>query len=156
MYRYIQLQGWCNLPRKVMEFPPKQKKCIFCEGEHWSDICQIQNTKEKRKAVFVSKKLYFNCGITGHRGSNCKSRGCLKCQARRHTSLCDRERDDDAVLTGYTPSVGEATLPAIVSAKIKSHTFRRILARVLLEISYPMKLWRKWNSPHYVTKLDIS
>ena len=104
-------------------FPPKQKKCIFCEGEHWSDSCQIQDTKEKRKAFFVSKRLCFNCGISGHRGSNCRSRGCLKCQGRHHTSLCDRRRDDDAVLTGYTPSVEEATMPAIIPVKIKGHTF---------------------------------
>ena len=54
-------------------------KCIFCSEEHWSDECKRAVTRDQRKKFFVDKNLCFNCGRTGHRGSQCRSRGCFKC-----------------------------------------------------------------------------
>lgn len=44
----------------------RKKKCLFCEGSHWADSCPSQDTREKRKAFFVTRKLCFNCGSAGH------------------------------------------------------------------------------------------
>ena len=59
------------------------------------------------------KQLRFNCDRAGHRGANrCKSRGCIKCKARHHTSLCGK--DDGTILTGYRPPAEGVILPLFV------------------------------------------
>ena len=55
-----------------------------------------------------------------------RSRGCYKCKAKHHTSLCDDQyltSDVTNVVTGYTPSVEEQKLPAIVPVKIQGVIF---------------------------------
>ena len=98
----------------------KDRKCLFCEENHWSDTCPSQDTKEKRKAFFVACRLCFNCGSSGHRANECKSRGCRTCQGRHHTSLCDRKKDD-LVLNAYTDN--KEALPPIIPVKIQDETF---------------------------------
>lgn len=100
----------------------KEKKCLFCGGNHWADNCTSQDTREKRRAFFVACKLCFNCGAIGHRASDCKSRGCHKCQGRHHTSLCDRVKNQDVVLNAYTPADGRESLPAIIPVKVQGET----------------------------------
>ena len=98
----------------------KERKCLFCAENHWSDNCPSQDTKEKRKAFFVACKLCFNCGFPGHRASDCKSRGCHTCQGRHHTSLCDRRKNLDLVLHAYTDN--KKALPSIIPVKIQEET----------------------------------
>ena len=64
--------------------------CLFCKGEHWGDTCETFDTMDKRKKFFVEGRLCFNCGRHGYRENKCKKRGCIKCKARHHTSLCDK------------------------------------------------------------------
>jgi hypothetical protein len=71
-----------------------------------------------RKKFFAEKNLCFNCGRTGHRGNQCRSRGCLKCNAKHHTSLCDKNEDNQknkTSLTGFTTLTEEKSLPAIIT-----------------------------------------
>lgn len=97
--------------------------CIFCENhEHWSDKCIKWKKLDQRKKFFVEKNLCFNCGRAGHRGNQCRSRGCFKCKAKHHTSLCDKEDADGSVFTGYTPPVEGQTLPPMLPVKIKETT----------------------------------
>ena len=74
------------------EGKPKPK-CIFCSEEHWSDECKTTVTQAQRKKFFVDKNLCFNCGRSGHRGNQCRSRGCFKCGSKHHTSLCERNEN---------------------------------------------------------------
>ena len=58
--------------------------------------------------------------------NKCRSRGCYKCKATYLTSLCNAQSLTSHVtnvVTGYTPSVEEQTLPAIVPVKSKGVIF---------------------------------
>ena len=102
---------------------------IFCEGKHWGDASEVINTIGARRQFFQEKKLCFNCGRVGHRGKQCRSRGCFRCKSKHHTSLCDKDKnrppasDKGTVLTSYSPSANEWSLPAITPVKIKGETF---------------------------------
>ena len=71
----------------------------------------------------MANKLCFNCGVGGHRATDCRGRGCFKCKAKHHTSLCDKELQgsNGRILQGFCPS-NNKTLPAIVPIKIKGET----------------------------------
>ena len=102
--------------------------CIYCEGKHWGDACEVVKTVEARRQFFQEKKLCFNCGRPGHWGKHCRSRGCFRCKSRHHTSLCDSVQggapgESGTVLTSYSPSVEEWSLPAIIPVKIKGEIF---------------------------------
>ncbi|XP_028411681.1 uncharacterized protein LOC114534438 [Dendronephthya gigantea] len=104
--------------------PPKPH-CVFCSNnEYWSDQCKTVKRLADRKKFFAEKNLCFNCSRTGHRGNQCRSRGCLKCKARHHTSPCDKNEDDqeNKLVTGFTTLTEEKSLPAIVPVKIKGQT----------------------------------
>ena len=109
--------------------PPKAPVCIFgCKESHWGDSCPVYTTLEKRRQFFSEHRLCFNCGRQGHRENKCRGRGCYKCKARHHTSLCKTEqkngdRNNGKMLTGFSPSKEEKSLPAIIPIKIKGTTF---------------------------------
>lgn len=71
--------------------------------------------------------MCFNCGRAGHRGNQCRSRACYKCESKRHTSLCDKEKPDkphiEQVLHDCSTFVEEKSLPAIVPVKVGKETF---------------------------------
>ena len=77
-----------------------KKKCLFCEKEtHLSSNCDEVTHLTERKAIFIAKKLCFNCGGE-HRASQCRSqRGCSICKSKHHTSLCDRTEKNPLMLT---------------------------------------------------------
>ena len=105
---------------------PRKPHCIFCQNsEHWSGQCKTVKRLEDRKKFFAENNLCFNCARTGHRGNQCQIRGCRKCNAKHHTSLCDKNEDNDKnkpLLSTYTVSTQEKSLPAIVPVNIKGHT----------------------------------
>ena len=105
--------------------PPKPH-CVFCaNNEHWSDQCKTVKRLADRKKFFAEKNLCFNCGRTGHRGNQCRSRGCLKCNAKHHTSLCDKNEDNQenkTSLTGFTTLTEDKSLPAIIPVNVKGQT----------------------------------
>ena len=100
--------------------------CIFCEGDHWADSCgKVVGVKERRQ-VFADRKLCWNCGRGSHRQQNCRSRGCMKCGARHHTSICDQHSKPDKTpaMTGYAPNNdSDPSLPPIVPVQINGQTF---------------------------------
>ena len=94
------------------------RKCIYCELDHWSDKCKKLQTIESRN-FFRENRLCFNCGKKGHKGDKCLKRGCYFCEAKQHSSLCDKEKDGNgSVLTGFTSSV-EEILPLLLPAQIE-------------------------------------
>ena len=103
--------------------------CIFeCKESHWGDTCPVYDTLEKRRRFFSEHRLCFNCARSGHRENKCRGRGCYKCKARHHTSLCNRESGNETqnhnkLLNGFSPSKEEKSLPAIIPMKIQGVTF---------------------------------
>jgi hypothetical protein len=56
-------------------------------------------------------------------GNKCRSRGCVKCRARHHTSLCHQENNScNPVFTGHTSPVEGQTLPPMIPINIKGAT----------------------------------
>ena len=94
--------------------------CLFCAKDHWGEACEVVNTIAKCREFFMTKRLCFNGGRPGHREKECHSRGCFKCKARHHTSLCDRK---EAVFTGYIPKTEEISLPPIIPLEIQGIVF---------------------------------
>ena len=106
---------------QVMKGISQGPTCIFCKQDHWGDTCQTYDSLEKRRKFFKERKLCYNCGRAGHRENTCRSRGCIKCKARHHTSLCDK--DSGIVLNAYSPQEQERSLPPIIPVNIKGHAF---------------------------------
>ena len=114
--------------RERSYFGQKQPHCLFCEKNHWGESCPTYDTIAKRREFFAVRRLCFNCACPGHTGKECRSRLCYKCKSKHHTSLCDMSKgsetqDPNATLSGYTSSVEERSLPAIVPLKIQGSTF---------------------------------
>ena len=144
------IQSWLRRNRSSHDQPPRDSRernmyvrrggekeskrnghCLYCKSDHWSDKCKSYVTTDQRKKFFVENKLCFNCAAPGHRGGECRSRGCFHCGARHHTSLCTQDKrgskdtngGNDPVLTGYTPITEEPTLPAIIPVKLNGDVF---------------------------------
>ena len=149
--RFKKEKHWFTSGRETQ--PPYVKKqgpyCLFCKGEHWEDTCETFDTMDKRKKFFVQGRLCFNCGRHGHRENKCKSRWCIKCKTRHHTSLCDKtnttvtkERDDEftpkvgKTYTGYTSQADSESPPPIFQLKYRERHFGYTLILVQGEISY--------------------
>ena len=49
-----------------------KKACLYCDEKHFSSECTKLKTVTERKAIFIQKRLCFNCGGE-HRVSHCKS-----------------------------------------------------------------------------------
>ena len=108
---------------EVQTGKPVTPVCIFCKKDHWGGDCKTVVSLEARKKYFVENQLCFNCGRAGHRANKCRSRGCVKCRARHHTSLCDQENNTrNSVFTGYTSPVEGQTLPPMIPVNIKGTT----------------------------------
>ena len=103
--------------------------CIFeCKESHWGDTCPVYDILEKRRRFFSEHRLCFNYARSGHRENKCRGRGCYKCKARHHSSLCNREsgnekQNHNKLLNGFSISKEEKSLPAIIPMKIQGVTF---------------------------------
>ena len=66
--------------------------CLFCESpDHNAINCDKVLNLVERKKIFLEKRLCFNCTGSKHRAEDCKSKStCQNCNARHHTSLCDK------------------------------------------------------------------
>ena len=95
--------------------PWKSNSCAYCDSERHKPInCQRVTSPEARKQLISKKRLCFNCLGANHRASECKSqKGCSKCGARHHSSICNKSREptDQTMLTSETRHV---TYPVVV------------------------------------------
>ena len=67
----------------------KKNKCIFCDGDHWSDECKMFTTIPARKEKI--KGRCFICLKLNHQSNNCiNGKACYHCgeRKRHHRSLC--------------------------------------------------------------------
>ena len=136
--RFKKEKHWFTSGRETQ--PPYARKqgphCLFCKGKHWGDTCETFDTMDKRKKFFVEGRLCFNCGRHRQRENKCKSRECIKCKAKNHTSLCDKtnatvtkEQDKEntpkveKTYTGYTSKADSEALSPIVPVETQRETF---------------------------------
>ena len=93
-----------------------QFSCVFCgKGDHKAVNCGNVCGISERKKILSSKRLCFNCLRPSHRATECKSRNCMKCQSKHHTSICDqkdRQQENKEVMM-YTAEAS-VTYPIIV------------------------------------------
>ena len=98
---------WYTKGKRENSREPRAPSCLYCQGDHWGEACEVFNTLEKRRQFFHEKKLCYNCGREGHGANYCRSRPCFKCKSKHHTNLCDRpllnEPIDGTVFTAYNP-----------------------------------------------------
>ena len=70
----------------------RNKGCVYCKGEHWSDECDKYSTVDARK-----EKIWgscFGCLKSGHSLNECPSQKiCIHCQTvgKHHRSLCPKK-----------------------------------------------------------------
>lgn len=63
--------------------------CVACGRDHALSSCQKFSAKSIDEKLQMVKRfaLCFNCLRTNHTAEQCRSRGCLKCDRRHHTSI---------------------------------------------------------------------
>ena len=104
----------------------KTRECVFCDRtSHSSAECTMVTSVPERKRMVSSRRLCFNCLGGEHRASECKwKRGCGKCGARHHTSICDRTQSAQQMMAAYdTKSV---TYPLVV-VRVNGITCRALM-----------------------------
>ena len=76
-----------GLPR----LPPPCAPCAHCNShQHRRSECTKILDVASRGEFLKKNRLCFNCEKSGHFVSQCKFRGCGRCNARHHTSICKR------------------------------------------------------------------
>ena len=102
--------------------------CLFCESpDHNAINCDKVLNLVERKKIFLEKRLCFNCTGSKHRAEDCKSKStCQNCNARHHTSLCDKSKTRKPGMTAN--SVGNTSvIQPVVVVKIGGFKFRALL-----------------------------
>ena len=106
-------EGWEELftQKGVGTNIPLGLHCIFgCRlSRGGRDSYPVYDTLEKRYLFFSKHRPCFNCERQGHGENKCRGRGCYKCKARHHISLCKNEqknedRNNRKMLTEFLPS----------------------------------------------------
>ena len=129
-----------------------KKGCLYCDENHQSSECSKLKTVEERKAVFIQKRLCFNCGGQ-HRVFDCKStRTCRHCKAKHHTSICDRISDNvDVDPMMLTPKKG--VIYPVAIGRVNG-----LLCRIFLDTGtgsrYASSKLIQIAKPKYVGKVD--
>ena len=77
--------------RRQPRQPPPPAACIYSNSHHHrsSECTKILNLASRREFL-KTNRLCYNCARPGHAASQCRSRGCGRCNSRHHTSICDR------------------------------------------------------------------
>eukprot|EP00112_Aurelia_sp_Birch-Aquarium-sp1_P015784 Seg3525.2 transcript_id=Seg3525.2/GoldUCD/mRNA.D3Y31 product="hypothetical protein" protein_id=Seg3525.2/GoldUCD/D3Y31 len=112
--------------------------CVYCGlSNHKGINCNKVLDIATRRDILRKNKLCFNCTGFGHPAAKCRSKGCLKCGSRHHTSLFDAiispiqptEKPPENTVEKALGAVNrEAALHPIVVAKVNG-----INARILLD-----------------------
>eukprot|EP00112_Aurelia_sp_Birch-Aquarium-sp1_P013332 Seg2822.1 transcript_id=Seg2822.1/GoldUCD/mRNA.D3Y31 product="Gag-Pol polyprotein" protein_id=Seg2822.1/GoldUCD/D3Y31 len=112
--------------------------CVYCGlSNHKGINCNKVLDIATRRDILRKNKLCFNCTGFGHPAAKCRSKGCLKCGSRHHTSLCDaiispiqpaEKLPENTVEKALGAVSHQAALHPIVVAKVNG-----INARILLD-----------------------
>ena len=100
-----------------------RRACIYCDSdEHKSVDCKTVTTLNDRRSILKEKRVCFNCTGFGHRAADCPSKGCQYCNAKHHSSVCDKKSDGVLLATG---EVG--VVYPVVIVKVEGVTCRALL-----------------------------
>ena len=81
-----------------------------------------------RRGILKNNQLCCNCAGTGHTAGNCKSKSCVKCGQRHHTSLSEKQIKtfpEQATEKSMSASnVESSTIHGKVKAKVDGHAVR--------------------------------
>ena len=85
----------CNGYSKSYQARQTKSERVYCEKpDHRSSDCKTAKTVTERRKILSSKRLCFNCTGAKHRAAECRrSKTCLKCKNKHHTSICDKLAD---------------------------------------------------------------
>ena len=66
----------------------KDKSFVYCGNreQRTNDCTKVLTLADHREYLKINK-LCFNCMGKKHNGVSCRSRGCLKCGEKHHTSI---------------------------------------------------------------------
>ena len=68
----------------------RTKTCVFCKGDHWSDICSVITDMKVRKILLRNHKRCFICLNKDHISQNClKKNGCYFCKGLHNSAICN-------------------------------------------------------------------
>ncbi|KIH69183.1 zinc knuckle [Ancylostoma duodenale] len=72
--------------------PAAHRKCLYCEGDdHNSLRCSKVRVMKDRIESLKGYKLCLNCGKQDHFAQDCVSKGCARCDRKKHHfSICPR------------------------------------------------------------------
>ena len=105
------------------------KGCLYCSSDaHRAINCDKIIKPKDRKKILAEKHLCFNCAGAKHRAAECKSKGkCQICQARHHTSICDKSpRPGEPGMTANHIGLSAVIHPVVV-VRINGYKFRVLL-----------------------------
>ena len=64
------------------------RKCVFCDGNHWSDKCRIVSDVQTRKELLKKGNHCFMCLKTDHISRNCqKTKPCFYCKKLHNSAI---------------------------------------------------------------------
>ena len=142
--------------RQPTQLPPPAA-CINCNSHyHRSSECTKILDLASRREFLKTNRLCCNCARPGHAASQCRSRGCGRCNSRHHTSVCDRTPTTlppnpaaESVASSdkfYGTNDFQTTLHSTVLAKVNG-----VQARVMLDSG----AGSSYISADVLTKLNI-
>ena len=140
--------------RRQPRQPPPPAACI--SHHHRSSECTEILDLASRREFLKTNRLSYNCARPGHASSQCRSRGCGRCNSRHHTSICDRTPTTlppspaaESVTssdTFYGANDFQTTLHSTVVAKVNG-----VQARIMLDSG----AGSSYISANLLTKLNI-
>ena len=65
---------------------------VYCEKPgHKSSECELVSESPERRLILSKKKLCFDCTVSKHRASDCRSnKACANCKRKHQTSTCKK------------------------------------------------------------------
>nr|XP_029712179.1 uncharacterized protein LOC115257060 [Aedes albopictus] len=123
---------------------PTSQRCSCCGAYHFVGSCNQYRAKSVEEKIRIIKKasLCYNCLRSGHNAEQCRSRNCMKCDRKHHTSI-HRERQAPATTEYEHPRVGKQfhgksnqlsyTILPTASVLVVANSGVLIASRVLLD-----------------------
>ena len=111
---------------KTYDKETKIISCVYCKSEqHYSSDCKKVKFIAERREFLKNNRLCFNCTGKNHSAANCRSRNCVRCNQRHHTSLCNLKNEESSLLGMLEDS--RATIHPTLVAVVKGKRFRILL-----------------------------
>ena len=89
-----------------------KRKCVFCEGNHWSDKCNVVTDVQARKDMLKKANRCFMCLKTDHISRNCqKTKPCFYCKKLHNSAICSEKTNRGTkAATNYAANISSVFL----------------------------------------------